>query len=74
MRKETVTQDQEEQRIPYRINQRETYWRHSISKMTKLEENTKSNKGKIINNIQREISHSPQQNYSGEILQGRGVA
>ena len=56
MGKEIVTQVQEAQRVPYRINPRKYTPRHILSKLTKIkfkEKNIKSSKGKTKNNIQR---------------------
>ena len=54
MGKKTVTQDQEAQRVPYRINPRRRTPRHILIKMTKIkykEEILKAT-GKATNNIQ----------------------
>ena len=48
MGKEMVTQIQEAYRVPGRINPRKSTLRHEVIKLTK----TKSNKGKMTNNIQ----------------------
>ena len=56
MGKEIVTQVQEAQRVPYRINSRKNTPRHILIKLTKIkfkEKNIKSSKGKTKNNIQR---------------------
>ena len=56
MGKEIVTQVQEAQRVPYRINPRKKTPRHILIKVTKIklkEKNIKSSKGKTKNNIQR---------------------
>ena len=54
MEKEIVTQVQEAQRIPYRINPRKDTPRHILIKLTKIKlKKIKSNKGKTKNNIQR---------------------
>ena len=56
MGKEIVTQVQEAQRVPYRINARKNTPRHILIKVTKIklkEKNIKSSKGKTKNNIQR---------------------
>ena len=56
MGKEIVTQVQEAQRVPYRINPRKNTPRHILIKRTKIkfkEKNIKSSKGKTKNNIQR---------------------
>ena len=53
--KETVTQVQEAQNVPYRLNPKTNTPRHTVIKMTNIKdkrENTKSNKGKATNNIQ----------------------
>ena len=55
MVKEIVTQVQEPQRVPYRINRRKNIPRHILIKLAKLkdkEKNIKSNKGTATNNIQ----------------------
>ena len=55
MEKETVTQVQEAQRAPGRINPRRNTSRHIVIKLTKIkdkEKNIKSNKGKAANNVQ----------------------
>ena len=54
MGKETVTQVQEAQRVPGRINPRRNKPRHIIIKLTKIKDrrNIKSNKGKVTNNLQ----------------------
>ena len=55
MGKETVTQVQEAQRVPYRVNPRRNMLRHILIKLTKIkykEKNIKSSKGKATNNIQ----------------------
>ena len=55
MGKEIVTQVQEAQRVPYRINSRKNTPRHILIKLTKIkfkEKNIKSSKGKTTNNIQ----------------------
>ena len=41
MGKETVTQAQEVQRVPYRINQRRNMLRHTVIKMTKIQDQEK---------------------------------
>ena len=56
MGKEIVTQVQEAQRVPYRINPRRNTPRHILLRLTKIkfkEKNIKSSKGKAKNNIQR---------------------
>ena len=53
--KETGTQVQEAQNVPYRLNPKTNTPRHTVIKMTNIKdkrENTKSNKGKATNNIQ----------------------
>ena len=55
MGKEIVTQVQEPQRVPYRINRRKNTPRHILIKLAKSkdkEKNIKSNKGTATNNIQ----------------------
>ena len=54
MGKEIVTQVQEAQRAPYKINPRRNTPRHILRKLMKIKykENNKSNKGKATNNIQ----------------------
>ena len=55
MRKESLTQVQEAQRVPHKINPRRNMPRHILIKLTKIkdkENNIKSNKGKATNNIQ----------------------
>ena len=49
MRKETLTQVQEVQRVPYRINPRRNTWKHILIKLTKIkfkEKNIKKKQGK----------------------------
>ena len=53
MRKETLTQVQEVQRVPYRMKPRRNTLRHILIKLTKIKDkNIKRNKGKATNNIQ----------------------
>ena len=55
MGNEIVTQVQEVQRVPYRINPRRTTPRHVLIKLTKIkhkEKNIKNNKRKATNNMQ----------------------
>ena len=56
MGKEIVTQVQEAQRVPGRINPRRNTLRHIVIKLTKIKDkdkiNIKRNKGKMTNNIQ----------------------
>ena len=55
MRKEIVSQVQEVQQVPYRINSRRKTPRHILIKLSKIkykEKNIKSSKGKTTNNIQ----------------------
>ena len=55
MGKETVSQVQEVQRVPGRINPRRNMPRHIVIKLTKIKEkekDIKSNKGKTTNNMQ----------------------
>ena len=56
MGKEIVTQVQEAQRVPGRINPRRNTLRHIVIKLTKTKDkdkiNIKRNKGKMTNNIQ----------------------
>ena len=55
MGKEMVTQLQEAQRVPYRLNPRRNMPRHILIKLSKIkykEKNITSNKGKTTNNIQ----------------------
>ena len=42
MRKETLTQVQETQRIPYRMNPRRSMPRHILNKLIKIEDNEKA--------------------------------
>ena len=67
-----VTQDQDTQRAPYRINPQRNTQRHTIIKMTKIKEKNKSSKEKVtnINNIQRN-SLSPSANFSAKTLKAR---
>ena len=53
MGKETATQVQEAQRVPYRINPRRNTPRHIVIKLTKIKDRkiTESSKGKMTNNI-----------------------
>ena len=54
MEKEIVSQVQEAQRVPYRINPRRNTPRHILTKLMKIkhkEKNFKSSKGKAANNI-----------------------
>ena len=56
MGKDTLTQNQEAQRVPYRINQRRNMLRYTLIKVMKTKDKKKilkSNKGKATNNIQR---------------------
>ena len=72
MGKETLTQVQEVQRVPYRTNPRRNTLRHVLIKSTKIRnrENIKSNKGKATNNIQgNPIQLSA--DFSAETLQAR---
>ena len=72
MGKETLTQLQEAQRVPYKVSQRRNTGRHILIKLTTIKdkENIKSNKGKATNNIQRNpIPLSA--NFSVETLQAR---
>ena len=58
MGKDTLTQNQEAQRVPYRINQRRNMLRHTSIKVMKTKDKEKilkSNKGKARNNIQRDF-------------------
>ena len=55
MGREIVTQFQEAQRVPYRINPRRNMPRHILIKLPEIkytEKNIKSSKGKTTNNIQ----------------------
>ena len=55
MEKEIVSQVQEAQRVPCRINPRRNTPRHILIKLSKIkykEKNIKSSKGKTTNNIQ----------------------
>ena len=53
MKKEIVSQVQEAQRVPYRINPRRNMPRHILIKLTKTKrKNIKSHKGKATSNIQ----------------------
>ena len=55
MGKEIVTQVQEAQRVPYRINPRRNMPTHILIKLSKIkykEKNIKSSKGKATNNIE----------------------
>ena len=55
MRKKTLNQVQEAQRIPYRLNPKRNKLRHMLIKLENIkdeEKNIKSNKGKVRNNIQ----------------------
>ena len=55
MGKEIVNQDQEAQRVPYRINPRRNTPRHILIKLSKIkytENIIKNSKGKTTNNIQ----------------------
>ena len=55
--KEIVTQVQETQRVPNRINPRQNTPRHILIKLTKIKHkktNIKSNKGETTNNTQRD--------------------
>ena len=54
MEKEIVSQVQEAQRVPYRINPRRNTSRHILIKLTKTKhkENIKSSKGEATSNIQ----------------------
>ena len=55
MGKETITQVQETQRVPNRINPRQNTPRHILIKLTKVKhkkKNIKSSKGKATNNTQ----------------------
>ena len=56
MGKEIVTQVQETQRVPNRINPRRNTPRHILIKLTKIKQRTniKSSKGKATNNTQRD--------------------
>ena len=53
MGKKIVNQVQEAQRISGRINPRRNTLRYIIIRLTKVKDKTKSNKEKMINNIQR---------------------
>ena len=58
MGKDTLTQNKEAQRVPYRINQRRNMLRHTSIKVMKTKDKEKilkSNKGKARNNIQRDF-------------------
>ena len=54
MGKETFTQVQEAQRVPYKVSPKRNIPRHILIKLIKIrdKENIKSNKGKETNNIQ----------------------
>ena len=55
MGKEIVSQVQEAQRVPYRINPKRNTPRHVLIKLSKIkykEKNIKSSKGKATNSIQ----------------------
>ena len=53
MRKETLTQVQEVQRVPYRMKSRRNTLRHILIKLTKIKDKSiKRNKGKATNSIQ----------------------
>ena len=57
MGKEIVTQIQETQRVPNKINPRQNTPRHILIKLTKIKHkktNIKSNKGETTNNTQRD--------------------
>ena len=57
MGKEIITQVQETQRVPNRINPRQNTPRHILIKLTKIKHkktNIKSSKGKTTNNTQRD--------------------
>ena len=72
MRKEIITQVQETQRVPNRINPRRNIPRHILMKLTKIKhrENIKSSKGKTTNNTQedsrKDNSWSFSRNSSGQ--------
>ena len=67
-----VTQVQDAQRAPYRINSQRNTQRHIVIKMTTIKENNTSSKEKVtsINNIQRN-SLSPSANFSAKTLKSR---
>ena len=53
MRKETLIQVQEVQRVPYRMKPRSNTLRHILIKLTKIKDKSiKRNKGKATNGIQ----------------------
>ena len=54
MAKETDNQVQEAQRVPKRINPKETTPRHAVIKMTQIKgkENIESSKGKMVHHMQ----------------------
>ena len=73
MGKEIVTQVQETQRVPNRINSRQNTARHILIKLTKIihkEQILKSSKGKTTNNTQGD-SHRITADLSIETLQAR---
>ena len=54
MGKEIVSQVQEAQRVPSRINPKGNTLRHIVIKLTKIKDRViRSNKGKMTSNIQR---------------------
>ena len=54
MGKEIVSQVQESQRVPSRINPKGNTLRHIVIKLTKIKDRViRSNKGKMTSNIQR---------------------
>ena len=52
MEKKIVNQNQDAQRVPYRINPRRNMPRHILIKLTKTKLNIKSSKGEATSNIQ----------------------
>ena len=73
MGKESLTRNEEAQRIPYRINPRRNRVVHMLFELTKInykEENIKSHKRKATNNIQGTVTRITA-DFSAETLQAR---
>ena len=73
MGKESLTRNEEAQRIPYRINPRRNRVVHMLFELTKInykEENIKSHKRKATNNIQGTVTRITA-DFSAETLHAR---